>query len=161
MLRGSSLIYHVIEALSTECATVVVIGRDWPDGIALSDRPGPGLGPLAGLAAALHHARDQGFTAVLTAGCDLPLLPAGLAARLTPAPAHALGQPALGLWPASLAEALDDHLAAGGRSLYGWAAATGARAVDLGALANINTPADLLAAAELAANGGTGLPGGH
>jgi molybdopterin-guanine dinucleotide biosynthesis protein A len=48
---------------------------------ALADSP-PGVGPLGGLRALLHHARDNGHAAALALACDLPYLEAGLIARL-------------------------------------------------------------------------------
>ena len=143
MLDGRPLIAHAIAALAAECSSVVVCGRDWPGHTTLPDRPGPGLGPLAGLCAALHHARMTGHGAVLTSACDLPHLPLGLLQRLSPGPAIAAGQPTLGLWPASLADALEAHLLSGIRSLFSWVEACGVRSVDCGPLPNINTPEDL------------------
>lgn len=143
--HGRTLLDHVIAALAAETPHLVIVGRAHPGLPTIPDRPGPGLGPLGGLAAALHYAAANGFSQVLAAGCDLPQLPHGLAAALGPAPAHARGQPTLGLWPAELAAALDAHVAAGHRSLHGWATACGARSVDLGPLPNINTPDDLAA----------------
>jgi molybdopterin-guanine dinucleotide biosynthesis protein A len=140
---GRALIDHVIAALSRESDSIVIVGRDWPGLAHIPDFPTAGLGPLGGLCAALHHAAANGFDHVLSAGCDLPSLPANLVASLLPAPAHALNQPTIGLWPTSLATALDAHIASGQRSLHGWAAACGARAVDVGPLPNINTPGDL------------------
>lgn len=142
--RGKSLIAHAIDRLRPQVDALVVVGRDHTLG-AIPDRPAPGLGPLGGLCAALHHARANGFDAVLTSGCDLPDLPLDLAERLAgDGPAAASGQPLLGLWPATLADQLDRHLAAtGDRSLRCWIAATGTRIVDLGTVLNINTPADL------------------
>lgn len=139
-IGGRALIDHVGDALAPQVEALIVVGRD-----AVPDRPGPGLGPLGGLCAALAYARAHGFDAVLTAGCDVLPVPADLAARLAPGPAVIDGQPLFGLWPAALAPALDAHLAAGGdRSLRGWVAATGARRVPLDApLFNLNTPADL------------------
>ena len=146
--RGRPLIEHVLAALARETDAVVVTGRDWTGGIGIADNPGPGLGPLGGLCAALHHGAALGFDAVLSAGCDLPALPDGLGALLRPGPAHGAAQPTIGLWPVTLAPVLAAHIDAGGRSLYGWAEARGARAVDIGALPNINTPGDLAGLAE-------------
>ncbi len=125
-------------------AALVVVGREYPGEVSIPDRPAARLGPLGGLAAALAHAAANGFDSVLTSGCDLPDLPLDLGRRLGEAPAVAAGQPLLGLWPAGLAETLDAHLAAGGdRSLRGWAAACGAREIDLGSFRNINFISDL------------------
>ncbi|GGE00968.1 hypothetical protein GCM10011529_04050 [Polymorphobacter glacialis] len=143
--QGVALIDHVINALAREAGAVVVVGRDYPNMTGIPDWPNPGLGPLGGLCAALRHAAATGYNHVLTAGCDLPNLPPDLARSLSPAPAYALGQPTIGLWPTTLASALGDHILAGNRSVHGWAEACYAHAIDLGKLANINTAADLAA----------------
>ncbi len=147
MLRGKPLIDNVIDALAPQVDAVVICGRDHGGLLALADRPGPGQGPLAGLSAALHHAAAAGFDRVLSVGCDMPDLPADLVARLGGAPAVADGQWLVGLWPATLATRLDAHLAAGNRSLRGWADAVGAARIALPPLANINRIEDLAALA--------------
>ncbi len=145
-LDGRPLIAHVIDRLRPQADALVVVGRAHPGQPTVGDRPGPGLGPLAGLNAALAYAAAHGFETVLTAGCDLPGLPGDLVARLGDAPAVASGQPLVGVWPAALAGDLDAYLAAtASRSMRGWAAAAGARTVDLGTFANINTVGDLQA----------------
>ena len=105
------------------------------------------MGPLGGIAAALHFARDGGYAAVLTCGVDSLDLPEDLPARLSPAPACVEGQPVIGLWPVSAAAAVDAILTGNGRhSLRALAERVGARAVQLAREpANINTPADLAA----------------
>ena len=140
LLDGERLIDRVVAALRPQVAAVIVVGRD-----EVGDRPAGGLGPLGGLNAALHRARAEGLEWVASVPCDAPLFPPDLIARLRGTdPAFAEGMPVIGWWPAVLADRLDDHLAAGGdRSMRGWAAAVGARAVDVGTLANVNTPADL------------------
>lgn len=143
LLAGQPLINHSLRALGYETPNVVVCGRPWPGHPHLPDRFS-GAGPLAGLCAALEHALAKGYSHVLAAPCDMAMLPHGLAVALSPAPAVALGQPTLGLWPAGLASRLLSHLAAGHRSLNSWVEATGARSVDLGPLPNINTPDDLV-----------------
>jgi molybdopterin-guanine dinucleotide biosynthesis protein A len=142
LLDGRPLIDHALAALAG-CDEQAVAGRDWPGLPTLPDRPGPDLGPLAGLNAALHHAAGHGFSHVASLPVDCPGLPPDWLDRLAPAPAHALGQPLIGLWPVTLAADLDQVLAAGGRRVQAWVATTGARAVDLGPLPNINTQADL------------------
>jgi molybdopterin-guanine dinucleotide biosynthesis protein A len=141
---GLALIDRVIAALAPQCAALVIVGRahgNWP---ALSDRPAGALGPLAGLNAALHHAATAGCDAVLCAPCDVLGLPPDLAQRLAAGPAVIADQPVVGLWPSALAERLDGWLAAGHRSVRGFAAAVGACAVTLPVpLANINAPDDL------------------
>lgn len=143
MLNGRSLLDHATAALAPHVGTVVICGRG-----ALPDRPHAGLGPLGGIAAALRHAADHGFDAVLTIACDTPHLPPAILAALLDHPiAYAAEAPTVARWPAALADALDAHLAGGGdRSIRRWAASVGAVAVAPGEIvSNINTPADLLA----------------
>lgn len=150
LLDGQRLIDHVVAALSPQVDAVILCGR----APGLADRPPGALGPLAGLNAALHHARAEGFDAVLSVPCDAPILPRDLLAILGSAPgdgpAYIAGQPVIGIWPAALADRLDTHLREGDdRSLRGWARVTQARAIAAPPIANVNTIADL---AELAAN---------
>lgn len=143
------LIAHAASALEPFVVEVVICGRAFGDYVALADRPAPGLGPLGGLAAALRHAAGHGFDAVLSIGCDMPLLPADLVAvlRTIGAPVAVRALPICGLWRAEDADRLDRHLADGNdRSMRGWLAACGGQWFegDIG-LPNINTPADLAA----------------
>jgi molybdopterin-guanine dinucleotide biosynthesis protein A len=142
VIAGRPLLTHALAALAG-CDALAVAGRASPGVTSLPDRPGPDLGPLGGLNAALHHAATHGFSHVASLPVDCPGLPADWLARLAIAPAHALGQPLIGLWPVPLADGLDHFLAGGGRRVQAWAASTGARSVDLGPLTNINTQADL------------------
>lgn len=159
-LGGQPLVAHACALLAPLVDTVILCGRneEMVCGVpAIPDRPRPGLGPLGGLAAALHHAANNGFAAVLTVPCDTPLLPDGLLARLLAAQAPAIVAecPVIGLWPAALAAALDHHLGSSAdRSVVGFARQAGAQLVPAGvAIANINTPADLLRLGPAAAPG--------
>lgn len=145
--EGETLLAHVVAALGRQVDALVLCGRSDATLASVADRPGPDLGPLAGLNAALHHAAAYGFDAVVTAPCDAPLLPADLVARLSAGTAtYAADMPVIGYWPAPLADRLDRHLARGGdRSMRRWIAAAGAVPVALGAIGNVNTPADLAA----------------
>jgi len=145
LVAGKALIDHVADALRPQTDALIVCGRDWPGLTAVTDRPGPDLGPLGGLCAALFHAAAEGFDAVLTAGCDVLPVPPDLVRLLAPAPAYIAGQQLFGLWPAGLAGQLETHLAVStNRSIRGWIAATAARAVPCEtALFNFNRPADL------------------
>ncbi|MEG3145775.1 molybdenum cofactor guanylyltransferase [Sphingomonas sp. RT2P30] len=148
-LDDRPLIAHAASALEPFVAQAVICGRAFGDYVALADRPGTGLGPLGGLAAALRHAADHGFDAVLSIGCDMPLLPADLVSTLLaigpPVAVRAL--PICGLWRAEDADRLDRHLVErDDRSMRGWLAACGGQWFEGDmALANINTPADLAA----------------
>jgi molybdopterin-guanine dinucleotide biosynthesis protein A len=145
LLGGRPLIAHVHEALAPQCAQTIVVGREWGRLQRVDDAPEPGLGPLGGLLGALRHAERHGFTSVITSGCDLPSLPGRLEQLLSPAPAVIADQPTVGLWPASLASALDRHIRADPkRSIRGWLAACGGREVVLAwPIPNVNTQADL------------------
>ncbi len=144
-LDGHTLIARAVDALSGWCEYVVVAGRELAPAPTLPDWPRPGLGPLAGIAAALHLARDEGYAAVLTCGVDSVDLPGDLPALLAPAPAYLADQPVIGLWPASAVDAIETILTTPGRhSMRQFAEAISARAVQLVTKpANINAPADL------------------
>jgi molybdopterin-guanine dinucleotide biosynthesis protein A len=103
------------------------------------------MGPLGGLAAALHLARDEGYEAVLGCSVDCLDLPEDLPALLSPAPSCLAQQPVIGLWPTSCVEVLEAILTGdGSRSMRRFAEAAGARLVETEWTAgNINTPADL------------------
>jgi molybdenum cofactor guanylyltransferase len=148
VLDGRPLLDHVLVGLGAQTDAIVVCGRDVPGCVSLADRPRSDLGPLGGLAAALHYAAQRGFDGVLTSACDTPLVPADLAETLAGSrPAVIAGQPLFGYWPASLSVDLDDYLAAvANRSVGAWAAWAGARRVRyVGEIPNINTTADLMA----------------
>lgn len=144
-LGGQSLLTRAVDALSAWCDQVVVVGREAAPARTLPDWPRPHMGPLGGIAAALHLAADEGYDAVLTCGVDSADLPADLPRQLGSPPAYVADQPVIGVWPISAAAAVDAILAGTGKhSLRALAERTGARAVQLArSPANINTPADL------------------
>lgn len=144
--RGKALIEHAADALRPHVADLVICGRAHGRLTVVADRPAPNMGPLGGLAGALHHARAHGFDAVLTVGCDTPVLPESLLERLRSSPrqAYVANLPVIGRWPVALADRLDAFLAEDRKhAVRAWAAETGAEAIDCPALANVNEPADL------------------
>jgi molybdopterin-guanine dinucleotide biosynthesis protein A len=145
LYHGTRLIDRVAEALLAQCAGLVVCGREEPGFRCIPDWPEAGLGPLGGLAAALRHAGERGFTHVLSAGVDAPDLPNELSAVLAGEGAAIVeSQPVVGLWSAEAAPVLQAFIASGGRSLYRFADHIGARRVELAApLMNVNRPEDL------------------
>jgi molybdopterin-guanine dinucleotide biosynthesis protein A len=145
-LRGRTLIDHVGDALEPWVDRVVVCGRNDGSSLTLPDRPAPGLGPLGGLAAALHFAEAHGFARVLTAPCDTPFIDPRVFETLTAAngPAFVESCPVIGIWPASLSHSLDDYLdRREDRAMRAWARCCGADALDLPAPINVNRPLDL------------------
>jgi molybdopterin-guanine dinucleotide biosynthesis protein A len=147
-LDGRTLLNHAIDSLSLQTDDLVICGREVEGHICLPDRPMPGLGPLGGLAAALHHAANREFDGVLTSACDTPEVPADLAAMLAGSDAAVvIGQPLFGYWPARLSAELDEYLALADSLAVGdWVVRAGARRVRYpGEMANVNTVADLAA----------------
>ncbi|MBO9722853.1 MAG: NTP transferase domain-containing protein [Novosphingobium sp.] len=145
--EGHTLIALAVDALSGWCEKVVVVGRETAPAPTLPDWPRPGMGPLGGLAAALHAARDEDYETVLTCGVDAVLLPDDLPRLLGPAPACLAQQPVIGLWPSAAAATLEALLHSEERhSMKRFAALVGARLVEIPVeLANVNTPEDLAA----------------
>lgn len=143
--QGRTLLSGAVDALSGWCEHVIVVGRETAPAPTLPDWPHPGMGPLGGLAAALHHAADEGYETVLSCGVDSVGLPENLLALLQPAPACLAGQPVVGLWPATALPAVEAILTGEEKhSMHRLAEAIGARRIELAVNpANINTLADL------------------
>lgn len=146
-LGGQTLLARAFDTLTGFCELVVIAGRERGPGHVIPDWPRPGMGPLAGIAAGLHLARDEGYTAVLTCGVDSVGLPDNLLDLLSPGPAYLESQPVVGLWPSGTLEAIESLLLSEQKhSMLAFAGAVGATAVKTDAKpANINTPADLAA----------------
>lgn len=146
-LAGRTLLSRAVDTLAGWCEHVVVVGRPTAPAPTLPDWPHPGMGPLGGLAAALHLAADEGYEAVLTCGVDSVGLPEDLLAQLTPGPSCLAAQPVVGLWPAAALPVIEAILESDEKhSVYRLAELLGARRVDIPVSpANINTPADLAA----------------
>lgn len=165
VLGGSSLFERALAAARLWSPDIVAVGRD-PGQIGstavrfILDAPGA-EGPIAGLAAALSHARRQRLGMVLTIPCDTPFLPADLAERLranlepnVDAAVAASGgvlHPSCALWRTRAFDALGPYLASGGRSLRGFAREAGFAQVEWPLDAadpffNINSSADLAGA---------------
>ncbi len=140
LLDGRALIDHVFDALSPQVDAVVVCGRHWPGLVNVVDRPAPDMGPLGGLCGALRYATDNGYEAVLTAGCDTLPVP-DLRALVGPVAAVIEGQRLFGYWAVDMLAQLDQHLATGNnRSIRHWIVECGARSVASSvAFHNLNT----------------------
>ena len=146
-LGGRTLLARAFDTLSGFCEQVVIAGRAQGPGHCIPDWPRPHMGPLAGIAAALRLARDDGYDSVLSCGVDSVGLPDDLLDRLSPAPAYLASQPVVGHWPAGAVGAIEAlMLGEGKHSMLAFAEAIGATAVKIAMKpANINTPADLAA----------------
>ncbi|WP_439546224.1 molybdenum cofactor guanylyltransferase [Sandarakinorhabdus sp.] len=147
LYHGLELICHVINRLQPQCDALLICGRRFDDLDMADDRPEPGLGPLGGLAAALHAGRERQFDMVVSVPCDTPDIPEDLVVQLGAAPAFLIDLPVIGAWPCALSSALDAHLAGTDRrSMQAWARRCGAAPRHLAQrLANLNTHADLMA----------------
>ncbi|WP_336969584.1 molybdenum cofactor guanylyltransferase [Sphingobium aromaticiconvertens] len=147
VLEGRRLLDHAIHALGQHVDEVVLCGRTVEGMVCLPDRPAPDLGPLGGINASLRHAREHGFSAVITTGCDMPNFPKELFDALVgQGPAVLEGQHLAGFWPSLLADRLDQHLTqASNRSLFAWFEQISPRFVTVPDLVmpNINRVGDL------------------
>ena len=146
-LGGRTLLARAVDTLTGFCEYVVVAGREMAPAPTLPDWPRPAMGPLAGIAAALHLAQDENYEAVLSCGVDSVQLPENLLELLGPGPAYLEDQPVVGLWPTGAVATLERILESDGRhSMRAFAEGVGARPVKTRSQsANINTPADLAA----------------
>lgn len=144
--QGKPLIAHVQAVLALYVDEIVICGRPSASLRALADCPGPDMGPLGGLNAALGFARDAGFERVLSIGCDMPVVPPDMIGQLLDCKGAAFveDQPVLGIWPADLCGALDRFLHEDVKhSIRGWAERARARGIKGAAMHNVNRPSDL------------------
>lgn len=157
----------VLARLAPQVETVVLVAQN-PSRLAtlgaalLDDGPMADQGPLSGLHAALLAATRERFDAVLSAPCDMPLLPPDLAARLAAAGPPSIAVSAgrvhhlVGLWPAAALADLARFLAEPySRAVEAWADRLRPKPVLFAGrpdpFFNVNTPADLARALSLTA----------
>jgi molybdopterin-guanine dinucleotide biosynthesis protein A len=91
------------------------------------------MGPLGGIAAALHLARDEGYEAVLTCGVDSLGLPDDLPDAAVARPRLSREPAGVGLWPPAACGDRGSLHRQGRHSMLAFAEAIGARAVKLSA----------------------------
>ena len=145
ILNGRPLIEHVADGLRKQVDKIIVCGRAWPGMDGVDDVPFADMGPLGGLNAAFIYAQQNGFDAVVTAGCDVvpvPELPRHLPdGRAVYIDGHYL----FGVWPVALAPVLDRHLRnQDNLSMRSWITLTGAQAIIASDIFhNLNTPLEL------------------
>lgn len=149
LLDGVSLLEHAVSQLREVTDEIVVCGHTSTiaGATSIADRPHPGLGPLGGLCAALCYAADGEFDAVVSLGCDTPIVPRALLTKLAAADDAACLRdlPIIGRWPVTLSGLLTRRLEEDDdRSVYAFAAAAEAHFVDVDvAIPNFNRPTDL------------------
>ena len=172
-VRGRSILAHLMSRLEPQVSAVLLnangdAGRFEHAGIrVLGDLRADIRTPLAGLHAALVHARDNNVDAILTVPSDTPFLPDDLAHRLMStgcqaAIAASAGQQhyLTGLWSSSLLHHLERAMAQPPLPrLQGWARSCHAVVVEWPAepydpFFNVNTPEELALAERLAAEFG-------
>ena len=132
-LGGRPLVSRVVERLAPQCAKMGINGPEELRELASSletdlidEAPFLGMGPLAGIRAAIGWARGTtpGASHVLIAPVDMPFLPGNLVARLSDGlgPDEAAiatstdgrAVPVLGLWPLGALEPIECALREGG-----------------------------------------------
>lgn len=95
----------------------------------------------------MHHAATRGYHAVVSVGCNTPILVPELIRRVfaTDSASYVVSSPMIGRLPAELLDRLLTHpYRDARRSMRGWAAVADASEIDsLQPVANINTPDDL------------------
>ena len=114
-LDGQSLLARAIASLRAQCDGVVVVGREDAPVQTIPDWPASGMGPLAGVVAALRYGAEHGFDAVLTVPVDAVGLGDDLTTLLAPAPCCVASQPVIGLWPVAAADIACSILSGPGR----------------------------------------------
>ena len=177
-LAGVTLLEHalaILQAAGLETGVIANRVDDLPAGALSAAAPvrpdlTPGAGPLGGLHAGLVWARERGDAGVFLLGCDLPLVPPALVARLAtgldatrptvPASPGPLGiEPLCACYPVSLGDAAEEWLSAGRFGMGEFVRAHDPVVVARDQLAsvagaeyaflNVNTPADRDRAADL------------
>lgn len=161
LIDGRPMIAHVAGRLSSQVEALAIAGADQTYSLAcplLEDGAHATKGPLAGLAAGLIWALENNFSHVVTAPCDLPLLPRNLVRLLSTqeqtSPAvlktsHGI-EAACAMWPISVFPIVEERLKVGkSLSMRGLLEAAGASAIQVhdddldGSFININAPDDL------------------
>jgi molybdopterin-guanine dinucleotide biosynthesis protein A len=163
-LGGRTMLDRILATLMPDHEHIAISANGDPARFAaalpvLAD-PMPGQGPLAGVLAGLDWAAGLGADALLSVPGDTPLIPAGLAVMLAPAPAVAESggrrHHLVALWPVAAAAGLRIWLEQPGpRSVRRFADTLTMRPVAFPGdpFANVNTPADLAALAARVAAG--------
>lgn len=166
-IHGERLIDILIKRIQLQTSGPIAInaaanaGFDGLEQPIVTDQLPGGLGPLAGLHAAMQWADQEGYETVVTTPVDTPLLPENYIEQLVMAGAPSIAtfsdqlHPAHGAWPTRLSDKLAHALANGLRAARDWADECQASACEfhdhsgLDPFFNINTPDDLRALEKL------------
>jgi molybdenum cofactor guanylyltransferase len=162
-LAGRPLVAHVVARFEPQVERLAISANGDAGRFAAFGLPvlpdDASAGPLSGVLAALHWAKDA--DAVISVPVDCPFLPGDLAPRLLLAgpPAMAVSgghnHPVCALWPVGLRAPLEAFLAGGAKprvtDFLGQHGVARAYFPEDAAFRNINTPADLAAAEALLA----------
>lgn len=168
-LQDKAMIGWVLDMASRQSSEVLISANDAPENYAsfgrpvIADRLSGWIGPLAGLHAALYHAKHD---LVACLPCDTPFLPEDLLPRLLTAAgkenadaavavADGKRQPVIGLYHKRVLPSLDAFLHAGERKVAEWQNTLRLSEVvfdNAGSFANINSPDDLSQANKVAAS---------
>ena len=175
VVAGRRLFDHVIARLAPQVDRLAINANGDPARLAefglpvLADSLPDYPGPLAGVLAGLDWAAGLGRSQIVTAAADTPFFPADLVARLQAAAGpsglclaaspDASGrmqrQPTFGLWPVALRDDLRAALQRGLHKIVLWTDSHGAGVAEFASdpfdpFFNINTPADIAVADQLA-----------
>jgi molybdopterin-guanine dinucleotide biosynthesis protein A len=158
--KGRPLVALALEKLAAQADSVAVNANGDPLRFAalavpvIADAPGAGAGPLAGIAAVLHHAAASSFASVLTVPSDAPFFPADLAGRLAAALDGATVavvetcaglEPLFALWRVEALPAVERSITTGRLAVRDAMTEAGRATVafpDAAAFSNLNTPED-------------------
>lgn len=174
-LGGGTLLSSVIGRLQPQVAGLALNANGDPARFGalglpvIADSIDGFAGPLAGVLAGLDWAATQGADTIVTAAADTPFFPCDLVPRLllaaegmthplalaaTPDPERGTARhPTFGLWPVALRDDLRAALKGGLRKVVQWSAQHDGREAlfaDEDAFFNVNTPADLVKAEQMA-----------
>ncbi|MGH6908494.1 MAG: molybdenum cofactor guanylyltransferase MobA [Aestuariivirga sp.] len=166
-IRGRSILDRIIDHLAPQVTRLAINANGDATRFAntglgvIADLPDAAEIPLAGLQAALHWTKAQGFNRLLTVPSDTPFLPRDLVGRLSgqqTAIAASGGQAhyLTGLWPVSLCAALDGWIASTQTfRAEDWANHANAARIEwqtdpFDPFFNVNTPEDLARAEKIA-----------
>lgn len=145
--QSKSLIDHGLQALSRQCDHIAICGREYQNFTYLVDLPMSGQGPLGGINAALFHASENGYDAVISFPCDTICLPAFINKAwfaCDASPQYINTQPVIGYWPSPLSAPLNHWMTSQKRrSVMAWIDHIKAMSIERDHFRNINTPLDL------------------